>query len=130
MRGLQLELWHWIPAGVARVSSTEESWPVIRFDGHHLPDLDELVLWLAGLDEEGGWSPVWDLAGRHGDPEEPTTVPWITDGEVPVQWLRTNPCSCAQPGQQPHGWHIDNARLDAEGLPLKRHGVFLGVWEW
>jgi hypothetical protein len=124
------ELWRWTPDGVANVSATEESWPVIRLDGKHLPDLDELVMWLAGLDESGEWAPGWELAGQYGEVDEPTAVPWRSDGQVVLRWLRTNPCCCDQPPNQPHGWHIDEARLDTEGEPIKRRGVFLGVWEW
>lgn len=114
--------------GVAAIHATEESGPVIRLDGKHLPDLDELLLYLAQLDSCGDVAPWWE--DRYNDCDAPMLVDWRGPGELRVQWLRMVPCSCAQPGEQPHGWHIDQAYLNGDGDPRQPRGAFLGVWEW
>lgn len=121
------------PRGVLAVHGPieDESIPLLRLDRKNPPDLDELVLWLATVDQDGEprQEPGWTLGpiredGEFGD--SPTYVPgWRVGGEVRVRWQRINPCNC-DVIDKPHGWHVGQHPGDGEEEP-HRPGVFLGV---
>lgn len=121
-----------LPRGVLAVHHIEEgSVPMLRFDRKNLPDLDEVALWLATVDEYGDprdeydWTTVVD--GGWGD--APTRVHGtpFRDPELPVCWLRISPCPC---GGGEHAWHVDYGLHHGDDPTEEPHrpGVFLGLW--
>lgn len=108
-----------LPEHVAKLYSVNESRPLLRFDRQHLPDLDDLLLYLASIDG--------DVDPRHWDGSDQPTSLSGCDRELRVGCFRIVPCSPMSCGE--HGWHVHPVKGALDWPDSRRSGVFLGVWE-
>lgn len=117
-----------LPEHVAKLYPIEEDGPLLRFDRDQLPDLDDLLLFLASIDRYGEpreWNDLWrDISDR------PTHLDWWwrqNDRELRVGCFRIVPCSPMSCGE--HCWHVHPVKgaLDWRQPPLWRVPGGVGV---
>lgn len=100
-----------------RIAGLDEGGIFARIDKHVLVDLDEVLLEMVEHRRYEGWvEDDWEQ-------DFPTRIS-LTPQEADVRHLRISPCYCGD-----HGWHIDTAHEDEDGMPDRPdgRGAFLGV---
>lgn len=101
-----------------RIASLDEGGMFARIDKHTLVDLDEVLFEMVEhrRDEDYWTEEDWQ--------DDRPTVLSFQQPEADVRHLRISPCYCGD-----HGWHIDTAHEDENGMPDRKdgRGAFLGV---